>query len=75
MLRMYYACVSCKDRLTTLTDAQRHADASGHVVTIRGDVLPSDNVADLKKLDASDQARRKAHDAAVLRAARDRGLA
>lgn len=71
MIRMSYSC-ACGMNTARLEEAQGHADETGHVVRIAGEVTTRIPQVDATAIEAS--ARARATEAEILRAARDRGL-
>lgn len=72
-ITMSYSC-SCGFHTGILDDAQKHANWEGHYLDIHGCLSPTVETPLKLKGDITAQARAKARDAAILRAARDRGL-
>lgn len=70
MISLTYFC-KCGWRSPVLDNAQAHADTTGHVVTVTGSIT-STKTFDAKQI--AKTAAEKAREAAILRAARDRGL-
>lgn len=71
MIQLSYRC-ACGAKTSDLDTAQKHADATGHVVTISGSMTSREPVVSSTKI--AESAERKMREAAILRLARDRGL-
>lgn len=72
-ITLSYSC-SCGFHSGILDDAQKHANWEGHYVDVSGCMTPTVETPLKLKGDITAQARAKAKDAAIMRAARDRGL-
>lgn len=71
MMTMTYSC-SCGWRSGLLNDAQDHANANGHVVSITGSI--TSNIPQVDATAIAEAARARATEAEIMRRARDRGL-
>ena len=70
MISLTYSC-TCGFKTPILTSAQEHADTTQHVVEVRGSITSQKRP---KAVQIEQAARDRALNAAILRAARDRGL-
>jgi hypothetical protein len=70
-ISLHYTC-ECGATTAHLDEAQAHANEDGHVVRVSGTL--TSNVPVISATAIAKAAEGKARDAAILRAARDRGL-
>ena len=72
-INLFYECTTCDFQSSSLEDAQRHADEREHTISIEGTLTARPN-STANILSIEQAAARKAREAAILRAARDRNL-
>lgn len=74
MISLNYACSKCTFKTSVLTDAQDHSNDTRHHITLSGFMSPNQEPKSTVVYDPEAAHMKRAKDAAIMRAARDKGL-